>query len=296
MLARLTLLLLALLMSGCAGQACEVSARAVIPLQFLADVPMATVLIDGKPARMVVDTGAGRTTLSLDGVQRLGLPLDPWVGTTLRGVGGIERHQNTAPHSVRLGTLDLRQPGLLGGFSLSVASLPSMLTAVDGLLGRDLLGAYDLDLDFAQSQFTLYDVSGCSGRFLPWRQPYRGIATLPDYRQAMVFLTTLDGHPLRTMIDSGSGQSMLTAPGVFHAGQGVIEGRPATIVGVGPERLSGQIRQYAVLGVAGVVTTDPRLLTTNMRFPLDMLLGADWLASHRVWISFATGQIFVAEP
>jgi hypothetical protein len=29
---------------------------------------------------------------------------------------------------------------------------------------------------------------------------------------------------------------------------------------------------------------------------VDMLLGADWLAQLRVWISYATRQLFVATP
>lgn len=27
---------------------------------------------------------------------------------------------------------------------------------------------------------------------------------------------------------------------------------------------------------------------------LDLLLGVDWLDGHRVWLSYATGQVFVA--
>ncbi len=292
---RLLLALLLLFLAGCQSRGCEVTEKATVPLQFIDNVPLVPVAINGTPGLMVLDTGAGRTTLSLEGVERHGLKLDHWAGSTLYGVGGVERHQNALPDSLTIGGLALHQRGIWG-LSLSVASLPAMIGATDGLLGRDLLGAYDLDIDVPGRQLTLYDVSGCSGRFLPWTEPYRSVAALPAYRDAMVFLSTVDGHALRTMLDSGTAMSLLTTAGQYRVGPGVLTSGHATIVGVGPQRLAGQVRQYADLAVAGVVTMNPRLLTTEMRFPLDLLLGADWLRSHRVWLSFATGQLFVATP
>lgn len=292
---RLLLALLLLFLAGCQSQGCEVTEKATVPLQFIDNVPLVPVAINGAPGLMVLDTGAGRTTLSLNGVERHGLKLDRWVGSTLYGVGGVERHQNAMPDSFTIGELALHQRGIWG-LSLSVASLPAVIDATDGLLGRDLLSAYDLDIDVPHRRLALYDVSGCSGRFLPWKEPYRSVATLPAYGNAMVFVSTLDGHPLRTILDSGTAMSLLTTPGQFRAGPGVLTSGNATIVGVGPQRLAGQVRQYADLAVAGVIEMNPRLLTTEMRFPLDLLLGADWLRSHRVWLSFATGQLFVATP
>lgn len=294
-IARPLLALLLLFLAGCQSQGCEVTEKAAVPLQFIDNVPLVPVKINNTPGLMVLDTGAGRTTLSVKGVERHGLKLDRWVGSTLYGVGGVERHQNTMPDSLSIGGLELHQRGIWG-LSLSVAPLPSVIDATDGLLGRDLLGAYDLDIDVPRRRLALYNVSGCSGRFLPWSVPYRSVATLPAFGKAMVFVATLDGHALRTMLDSGTAMSLLTTPGQYHAGPGVLTSGHATIVGIGPQHLSGQVRQYADLAVAGVIEMNPRLLTTEMRFPLDLLLGADWLRSHRVWLSFATGQVFVAAP
>ena len=47
---------------------------------------------------------------------------------------------------------------------------------IDGLLGRDFLSLFDLDLDFPRQTLTLYDVHGCTGRFLPWTEPYLSVA------------------------------------------------------------------------------------------------------------------------
>ena len=212
---RLLLALLLLFLAGCQSRGCEVTEKATVPLQFIDNVPLVPVAINGTPGVMVLDTGAGRTTLSLEGVERHGLKFDHWAGSTLYGVGGVERHQNALPDSLTIGGLALHQRGIWG-LSLSVASLPAMIGATDGLLGRDLLGAYDLDIDVPGRQLTLYDVSGCSGRFLPWTEPYRSVAALPAYRDAMVFLSTVDGHALRTMLDSGTAMSLLTTAGQYR--------------------------------------------------------------------------------
>ena len=47
---------------------------------------------------------------------------------------------------------------------------------------------------------------------------------------------------------------------------------------------------------APISTRDPTLWVASVRVVpiVDMLLGADWLGSRRVWLSFATKQMFVA--
>src|SRR6185312_14997777 len=75
--------------------ACEVERRAAVPLEIASGLLVASVDVNGKPARFVIDTGAERTIISEAAVHRLGLRRDPWVGTTVRGVGGVERRANT---------------------------------------------------------------------------------------------------------------------------------------------------------------------------------------------------------
>ena len=57
---------------------------------------------------------------------------------------------------------------------------------------------------------------------------------------------------------------------------------------VAPLRLSS-------LRVGDQTTRDVPVLASNLRvFPIvDMILGADWFAKHRVWLSYATRQVFV---
>ena len=124
----------------------------LVKLQIVGTVMLVPVEVNGISGTFILDTGAAQTVVTPDAVSHFGLALDEWTATTMRGVGGIERRRNADPRSVSLAasTLhrrsvardcnitrgDAAQAGWLGG------------RRIDGLLGRDFLSLFDLDLDF----------------------------------------------------------------------------------------------------------------------------------------------------
>jgi Aspartyl protease len=285
-----------LLLGSFQAFACQVTPRTVVPLRIEGGVPTLHLTVDGRATRFVLDSGAARTAISPAAVRRLGLPLDPWVGTTLHGIGGLQRHQDAVPRSIDVNGVPLRQAHLGGNFSLAVAILP---VAADGLLGRDLLDGFDLDLDLPSLRLTLYTVRDCTGAFLPWSRPYRGEQAFPAYRDALAISSFLDGQPMRTMVDTGASASLLTASGTVRAGfPAVGYDRYTPLSGVGPRRVAARLHQFRTLSVAGVTAAAPTLLVSDLLLtPLvDLVLGDDWLRAHRVWLSFATRQVFFAAP
>jgi len=297
------LIALLLLLGTAQAVGCQVTPKATVPLDMMHGVPTLQLLVDGQPARFVLDTGAGRTTVSVAAVRRLGLSLNKWIGTTVEGIGGLQRHQDASPQSMVLAGLSLHQTGLGAPLSLAVAALPFSNqrpgSEIDGLLGRDLLGSSDLDLDLQHLRLTLFSVTDCQADFVPWKHPYGTVPTIPAYRQDLVFLAELDSRPMRTMIDSGAGISFLTASGTVRAQlPPLAPGRDAAarVAGVGPRRLIARLHRFDTLSVAGITTSSPALVVSDVHLSplLDMLLGVDWLRTHRVWLSFATRQVFVA--
>jgi Aspartyl protease len=89
---------------------------------------------------------------------------------------------------------------------------------VAGLLGRDFLSPFDLDLDLSAHRITLYDVRGCDAGFLPWTTPYAAIPASMPMGAALVVQVLVDGRPLRALIDTGASASLITAPGMFRLG------------------------------------------------------------------------------
>lgn len=275
---------------------------AEVPLGVTGGVITVPVEIDGGAATFILDTGAQRSVVTRGAVDRLGLARDPWVGTTMNGIGGLESHPNANPRSLSLGGVPLVRRTLTHDTSLTVGTLPVARAdgrPIDGLLGRDFLSLFDLDIDISAGKLLLYRVSGCSARFLPWTGDYAAIPVTMPADTAIVVPVSLDGHPLRALLDTGASASLLGAPGMFKLGltQGTLNADPAnTISGLGPRSVTVRRHRFQALRVGNDVSDAPSIWVEPIRpTPIvDMLLGADWLAARHVWISFATRQLFVA--
>ena len=274
-----------------------------MPLQVTGTVITVPVEVNGITATFILDTGAQRSVVTDAAVRRLDLARDRWVGTTMRGVGGIDRRANADPRSISLGGVPLVRRTLSHDTSLTVAVLPRTLIgdqSIDGLLGRDFLSLFDLDLDVPSHRLTLYRVTGCTGRFLPWTGGYAAIPITMPTGQAILVPVTLDGRNLRAMLDSGASSSVLAAAGMFKLGldQASLSGDPSdTISGLGSRMLIVHRHRFRSLTVGGQTIESPALWVEPIRLSpiVDMLLGADWLANRRVWISYATSQLFTSE-
>ena len=292
---------LALLASSVAGNgACVVRQATSVPVDMAQGAVTVPMEVNGQAATFILDSGAQRSVVSQKAVDRLGLARDEWVGTTMGGVGGIESRPNAKPRSISLGGVALVRRTVSHDTSLTVGVLPATGDrAIDGLLGRDFLSLFDLDLDIPGRRLALFSVDGCSGRFLPWTSAYTVIPVTSPAAEAVVVPVTLDGRPLRALLDSGASASLLAAPGIFKLGidPASLATDPADrISGFPPRMITVHRHRFRSLDVGGDVVESPMVWVEPIRLmPVaDMLLGADWLATRRVWISFATHQLFVA--
>ena len=236
-----------------------------------------------------------------DAVRRLGLERDSWVASAVRGIAGIEERPNALPRSLRLGRAALRRRTLAEDNSVTVGPLPVREIAgrpVAGLLGRDFLSPFDLDLDLPHHRLTLYDVHDCDTGFLPWMEPY---ASIPAARPRCC--TDRDGDGGRSTATGVEtvvrAPALSPAPGMFRLGL-----TPALLThdpvgsgrGIGPEPVPMYRHRLLQIRIHYAVTRNPVLWVAPVRVVpiVDLLLGADWLEPRRVWLSFATKQIFVA--
>jgi predicted aspartyl protease len=298
MIARLSLLTLAMLSAGPAIAACQVQQRAVVTLVTAGALMLAPVTLNGVPGLFILDTGAAQTVVTPDAVDRFNLTLDEWTATTMRGVGGVERRRNADPRTVELGGVALHRRSLARDATLRVASLPRSVMGgqrIDGLLGRDFLSAFDLDLDFSQRKMTLYEVHGCTGRFLPWTS----IPVQNPTESAILVQVEVDGVRLHALLDSGASETLVAAPGMARLGLGLdrLRDDPHQIAsGVGPHSVTMWRHRFQTFQIGDEAVASSVLLVAPIQLSptSDMLLGADWLLGRRVWISYSTNQLFVA--
>ncbi|MEJ0019935.1 MAG: retroviral-like aspartic protease family protein [Acetobacteraceae bacterium] len=296
------LALLLLLFAAPAHAACRVEAQASVPVDLAEGHVLVTVQVNDTPTTFILDTGADRTLMSEDVIRQLGVVRDTWVASTVRGIGGYQQRPNALPRSLRLGEVTLRRRTVTADTSVTVGPLPVTAVAgrpIAGLLGRDFLAPFDLDLDLPEHRLTLYSVSGCQPLVLPWTKPYAAIPATTPMGAALVLQVMIDGQPLRALLDSGATASLVTAPGMVRLGltPEILAQDPAGMAaGIGPAAVPMRRHRFAEMRVGRDVTRDPALWVAPVRVVpiVDMLLGADWLRSRRVWLSFATKQIFVA--
>ncbi|WP_048863107.1 retropepsin-like aspartic protease, partial [Acidisphaera rubrifaciens] len=134
--------------------------------------------LDARPVRLVLDSGAERSLLSAAAVARLGLRLDPWTATGLRGIGGLTRHRDAQVGTLRIGALGLSRP--LGPIR-SLPVVPALPGGrIDGLLGADLMGSLDIEVTGGGLRVVLYRADGCdaatAGAALPRAAPWAAAA------------------------------------------------------------------------------------------------------------------------
>ena len=281
--------------------ACEMARLAAVPLALADGRILLDVAVNGRAAIFQLDTGAARSLVTPEAVRRLDLARDRWVSSTVGGIGGIERRSLADTTSFTLGGIALHHRDASRDSMLTVATLAAPHAGgrtIDGLLGRDFLSAFDIELDVAARTVALWRVQGCTGRFLPetgvWGGRYDAIAAVAAYGDALVLLVRANGAVMRALPDTGASETLIAAPGMVRLGlvPGVsvlsARGIGARSRPVAPMRLSS-------LQVGDRTTLDVPVLASNLHFfPIaDMLLGADWFAKHRVWLSYATRQVFV---
>jgi predicted aspartyl protease len=306
-LARQTCLLLALL--ACAAVAvglrpagaatadtCAPRLRAVLNVT-PRGVPLVTLNVNGGAAHLLLDTGAERTTLTESAAQRLGLLADFDHTQTVHGIGGNITAGIVRPELVTAAGHKL--PGLT--FVVVQVHLPPVgMEVVDGLLGADMLGRYDLDLDIGHHLIFLYDPSACVEPLLPWTRAYAAMEAHLSRHLHMAFPITLDGHDLTAFIDTGAQVSLVDAEATSRLGvsEATLALDDAVMMqGVSTEVVTARAHRFAKLGLAGALLMSPTVAVTPLRLDDgDMLMGTDVLMHQRIWLSYASRRIYVARP
>ncbi len=299
MIARLLVCLLAV--AGRAqGAGCTVEMRATVGLEVAGGAIMIPVEVNGISGTFILDTGAARTVVTPAAVARFGLARDEWTATTLHGVGGVERNRDANPRLITLGGIALHRRSLSMDATLRVAAMPRSIVAghrIDGLLGRDFLSVFDIDLDSSGRVISLYNVRDCAGRFIPWTDRYVSLPVENMADNALIVSVVLDGTRLRGLLDTGANQTLIAAPGMARLGLSLdrLGGDPAQIVsGLGLHTVTVWRHRFGTIQIGGDIISSPSFLVAPVQLrPIsDLLLGADWLLGRRLWISWSTRQIF----
>ena len=287
----LVLLLVGLLWGCAAHQNCALVPLARMPLDAGNNLLLVTAGIAGQPVRLLVDTGAERTVLTETAVRQFGLGRDDH-HTRSVGIGGISAGW------------DARVPGIvLGGTRFPIEHVAVghfeighlFPERIDGLLGADILLAFDLDIDIPDHQLTLYRVRRCADAVPPW--PAVAVEGVGARRDRMLVPFSVDGTKGSALLDTGAQASAVSTQMAERAGvsRQALAADPVIMVhGAGPKPVPVPMHRFHVMRIGPERIDDPRLAVIPEVGGLgDGLLGADFIHGRRIWLSFATGHLFI---
>jgi predicted aspartyl protease len=275
------------------GAACGLVCRAVLPTGGTGSQPVTTVWINGRPARMVIDSGASTTSVTTTGVQSLALGTPVAIPGQTVGIGGVQVRRRVLAGSLALGDLSYtNQP-------LQVVAMGRQPEAepIDGLLGEDILRHFEIDFDLPHQRVTLYTGRPCGDALPGWTRidAKAPIVRVPHLARLLAVPVTLDNQPASAMIDSGAETTVLGAAAIASgaASSAVADEVPLELSGVGPNAITGHLHLIDRLDVGGQSLTDVEVKVAPLPFSQpEMVLGDDYLDTHKVWISNATGQVY----
>jgi len=287
---------------GCAPPAaaadtCTPVERAELALQVEHRSPFVAMTLDGGAATFLLDTGAERTVVSTEAAHRLGLAAHYTTNSPLAGLGGAVPTGEVHPSHVTLGGTDL------SGFFALVAQLvlPKLHgQPADGLLGGDVLDGFDLDIDLIDQRLFLFTPVQCAQPLLPWHRAIHATDAHISLRRRLVFDVQIDGRTLPAFIDTGAQSSFIDIAAAARLGVGEAELRkdpPVNVRGIGNAESGLRLHRFAAVMVAGVAWSGPVLVAAPLHLDdADVILGADFLETHRVWFAYQGRHLFIAAP
>jgi len=269
-------------------------------------LPTLTGSINGKPAPMLIDTGAYESRLLRQGAERLGLALEG-TGRYSYGVGGAAVTYRAYVDDFAVGNSHT------GRTVVPVIDITSFKPNFDAIVGADTLLQTDMELSMADKYVQFFRASGCGDTFLAYWDP--NAMEIPfigkEGSSNKPFVAVeLNGVKLKAILDTGALATVvmrhaaeragvrLDAPGARKAGKAS---------GVGDKAVDEWIVDFKRFSIGDETVNNPRLIVSaeapSGEEEVDVILGDDFLRAHhilfamsqdRLYLSYLGGELFGA--
>lgn len=256
------------------------------------------------PLRLLVDTGAsGGGALGAEAAGRLGLVPEPGGASVVTVAGLMMRSQRVRVPALRIGRL----PPVPASMAVMPAEASSILASrADGILGAGVLSRHDIEIDPEAGRIRFHAVAGCSGGLVPFAEPHQALPLRFGPFEQIYVHVRIDGTELLALVDTGfNGTLLVLGSAAQRLGLGaaseddLARGAARDFTG---QRVPLSVRRVGSVEIGGFVARDAPVMVmappANGPPPFvqaDALLGGGFLLTRRVWISYATGRLYVAD-
>lgn len=277
-----------------AAETCRLLQLAELPVTMEGTQPRVHAKINGQDLTFLVDTGAFYSLISPAAAARLGLHSEVRFGLTITGIGGSQDAEVTTVDQFELGGMPFKRVEFMVTNAAGAG--------VSGILGQNVVNGIDMDFDLANGVMRFMKPEHCpSGAEMDYWAP--GKASVipmvardrPEDREIKAY-ATVNGQRIRVLFDTGaslSGLNIRTAAraGVTPETPGVSQTVGSR--GFGDKTVRTWIGPFQSFAIGGEEIRNTRLRFSEAQFgENDMLLGADFFLSHRIYFSQLQRKIY----
>ena len=291
------LALVALGLALCAGPAtaaCKLGLLAELPVTMNDLAPVVPAKVNGSDAWLIADTGAFFSMITPDSAARFGLKRSALPeGMRVTGVTGVaDVGMATAREFTFLGHALHNVEFMVGGSRMNGGA--------DGLLGQNVLSIADVEFDFANGVIRLFKPVGCEHAILTyWDKTLSGsvlgteLTTLND--PYIRTTASVDGARINVVFDTGTPRSILTMRAAKRSGQrpdgpGVVSA--GRVGGINRRAVDTWLAPFKSFRIGDEEIRNTQLRIGDIELDDDMLLGADFFLSHRIYLARSQHKIY----
>jgi predicted aspartyl protease len=262
--------------------------------------------LNGQPIKVLIDTGTETSLIWRSAAARLGLKLSIVPGAHMYGIGGESVVEAAYVSQLKLGNFTAKNWNLFvagdtqGGFDI--------------LLGQDFFSKYAVEFDLQHHAVRLFQPRGCRIEQLAYWSTTYSLAEINSTSNGGHRIETtvmLNGKKVHAIVDSGAAMSMVTKFAAARAGveaEGDKRESVQQINGFGRKSNESWIGTFDSFSLGDESLRNARLRiadvnqynrTTSLGSRLesavegtpDMMIGADFLMSHRMMIDVEERKI-----
>jgi predicted aspartyl protease len=293
-----------------ASSNCKMVRLAEWPLQIKHNALIVEGAINGRKLGVMLDTGAGRTQIMRSAAVQMGLTRQQGKGVRLFGIGGETDVEVTTVEEFKVGDATRRN------WQMLVAGETDLGGDVGVILGDDFFHKVDVEFDLAHGVVRLYQPRDCNGVSLAYWTKERAsevdLEPVDEARPQIVLTVLVNGRKVRAMLDSGAATSVLDkyeaaqagltpeTPGVVPVGPAYGLGKktvdswigPIRALTIGDEMIQDTTLHFADLYKDATFTPGGSRIARKVDELQPMLIGADFLRSHRVLVAHSQRRMY----